>query len=271
MASQPQAFVYDALRTPRGRGKKTGSLYEVKPVDAGGRASSTRCAPRNPGLDPARVDDMVLGVVSPLGDQGGDIAKTAALAAGSPTPWRACRSTGSAPPAWRRSTRPPQKVRSGWDDLILAGGVESMSRVPMGSDGGAWAMDPETELRDPVRAAGHLRRPDRHARGLHPRRRRRATPRGRRQRAGQGVGRRRVRPLGGAGARPHRSGDPRPGRDDPAGDLVGDPRRAAAVVRRDRRAWAASTRWRCRATTGWSGSTTCTPRATPRASWTAPR
>ena len=61
-----------------------------------------------------------------------------------------------------------QKVRSGWDDLVLAGGVESMSRVPMGSDGGAWATDPETQLPARFRAAGHRRGPDRHHRGLLP-------------------------------------------------------------------------------------------------------
>jgi acetyl-CoA C-acetyltransferase len=78
-----EAFVYDAIRTPRGKGKKTGSLHEVKPVDlVVGLLDEIRT--RNPGLDPARVDDIVLGVVTPIGDQGGDIAKTAALAADYP-------------------------------------------------------------------------------------------------------------------------------------------------------------------------------------------
>ena len=163
---QPQAFVYDAIRTPRGRGKKNGSLHEVKPVDlVVGLLDEVRT--RNPGLDPDRVDDVVLGVVTPVGDQGGDIAKTAALAAGLPRDrGRACSSTASAPPAWRPSTRPPSRVRSGWEDLILAGGVESMSRVPMGSDGGAWAMDPRTTCDTSFVPAGHRRRPDRHPRGL---------------------------------------------------------------------------------------------------------
>ena len=76
-----EAFIYDHIRTPRGKGKAVGSLHEVKPVDlVVGLLDEVRT--RNPGLDPARVDDVVLGVVSPLGDQGGDIAKTAALAAG---------------------------------------------------------------------------------------------------------------------------------------------------------------------------------------------
>src|SRR6476619_8341244 len=78
-----EAFVYDAIRTPRGRGKANGSLHEVKPVDlVVGLLDEIK--ERNPSLDPERVDDVVLGVVSPVGEQGGDIAKTAALKAGYP-------------------------------------------------------------------------------------------------------------------------------------------------------------------------------------------
>ena len=78
-----EAFVYDHIRTPRGRGKAVGSLHEVKPVDlVVGLLDELKT--RNPSLDPARVDDVVLGVVTPIGDQGGDIAKTAALKAGYP-------------------------------------------------------------------------------------------------------------------------------------------------------------------------------------------
>ncbi len=145
MASQPQAFVYDALRTPRGRGKKTGSLHEVKPVDlVVGLLDEVRT--RNPGLDPARVDDVVLGVVSPLGDQGGDIAKTAALAAGYPETVAGVQLNRFCASGLEAVNQAAARVRSGFEDLILAGGVESMSRVPMGSDGGAWAMDPATAL-----------------------------------------------------------------------------------------------------------------------------
>ena len=79
----PEAYVYDAIRTPRGRGKATGSLHEVKPISlVVGLIDELRR--RYPELDPATIDDVVLGVVSPLGDQGADIAKTAALAAGLP-------------------------------------------------------------------------------------------------------------------------------------------------------------------------------------------
>ncbi len=140
-----EAFVYDHLRTPRGKGKAAGSLHEVKPVDlAVGLLQEVRR--RNPGLDPARVDDVVLGVVSPLGDQGGDVAKTAALAAGYPETVAGVQLNRFCASGLEAVNQAAQRVRSGFEDLILAGGVESMSRVPMGSDGGAWAMDPATAL-----------------------------------------------------------------------------------------------------------------------------
>jgi acetyl-CoA C-acetyltransferase len=140
---QPQAFVYDALRTPRGKGKATGSLHEVKPVDlVVGLLDEVRT--RNPGLDPERVDDVVLGVVSPLGDQGGDIAKTAALKAGYPETVAGVQLNRFCASGLEAVNQAAARVRSGFEDLVLAGGVESMSRVPMGSDGGPWAMDPAT-------------------------------------------------------------------------------------------------------------------------------
>ncbi len=140
-----EAFVYDHIRTPRGKGKAVGSLHEVKPVDlAVGLLQEVRR--RNPGLDPARVDDVVLGVVSPLGDQGGDVAKTAALAAGYPDTVAGVQLNRFCASGLEAVNQAAQRVRSGFEDLILAGGVESMSRVPMGSDGGAWAMDPATAL-----------------------------------------------------------------------------------------------------------------------------
>ncbi|MBF5030981.1 MULTISPECIES: acetyl-CoA C-acetyltransferase [unclassified Micromonospora] len=137
------AFIYDALRTPRGRGKPTGSLYGVKPVSliTGLIEETLR---RMPGLDPALIDDIVLGVVSPLGDQGADIARTAAVAAGLPDTVAGVQLNRFCASGLEAVNIAAQKVRSGWEDLVLAGGVESMSRVPMGSDGGAWALDPET-------------------------------------------------------------------------------------------------------------------------------
>ncbi len=143
MADVPQAFVYDAIRTPRGKGKKAGSLHEVKPVDlVVGLLDEIKT--RNPSLDPAYVDDVVLGVVTPIGDQGGDIAKTAVLAAGYPETVAGVQLNRFCASGLEAVNQAAARVRSGFEDLVFAGGVESMSRVPMGSDGGAWAMDPRT-------------------------------------------------------------------------------------------------------------------------------
>ncbi|GEL20440.1 acetyl-CoA C-acetyltransferase [Pseudonocardia asaccharolytica] len=143
MSEIPEAYIYDAIRTPRGRGKASGSLYEVKPVSLViGLINEIRT--RFPELDPAVIDDVVLGVVSPIGDQGGDIAKTAAIAAGLPHTVAGVQLNRFCASGLEAVNVAAQKIRSGMEDLVLAGGVESMSRVPMGSDGGAWAMDPET-------------------------------------------------------------------------------------------------------------------------------
>ena len=141
-----EAFVYDHLRTPRGKGKAAGSLHEVKPVDLiVGLLEEVR--ERNPQLDPNRVDDVVLGVVTPVSEQGGDIAKTAALAAGYPETVAGVQLNRFCASGLEAVNQAAGRVRSGFEDLILAGGVESMSRVPMGADGGAWASDPATALR----------------------------------------------------------------------------------------------------------------------------
>ncbi|HEY8050205.1 MAG TPA: acetyl-CoA C-acetyltransferase [Ramlibacter sp.] len=137
-----EAFVYDAIRTPRGKGKKDGSLHEVKPVDL--LAGVLGELQRRNDFDTAQVDDVVMGVVSPIGEQGSVIAKVAALKAG--WDWRCSgmqlnRFCASGLEAVNLAA---QKVRSGWEDIVVAGGVECMSRVPIGSDGGAWSQDPET-------------------------------------------------------------------------------------------------------------------------------
>ncbi len=138
-----EAFVYDAIRTPRGKGKANGSLHGSKPVSlVVGLLEELR--KRNPDLDPSRVEDVILGCVTPVGDQGADIARTAALAAGYETAGPGFQLNRFCASGLEAVNIAAQKVRSGWEDLIIAGGVESMSRVPMGSDGGAWAMDPET-------------------------------------------------------------------------------------------------------------------------------
>ena len=138
-----EAFVFDAIRTPRGKGKANGSLHDTKPIDlVVGLIHETLS--RNPGLDPNRVDDLVLGCVTPVGDQGGDIARAAALKAGLPYTVAGIQINRFCASALEAVNWASMKVASGWEDLVLAGGVEMMSRVPMGADGGAWAMDPET-------------------------------------------------------------------------------------------------------------------------------
>ncbi|MGW9301200.1 acetyl-CoA C-acetyltransferase [Streptomyces cyaneofuscatus] len=140
-----EAFVYDAIRTPRGRGKANGALHGTKPIDlVVGLIHEIRG--RFPDLDPVAIDDIVLGVVSPLGDQGSDIARIAAIAAGLPDSVAGVQENRFCASGLEAVNLAAAKVRSGWEDLVLAGGVESMSRVPMGSDGGAWAMDPMTSF-----------------------------------------------------------------------------------------------------------------------------
>ncbi|MFZ6657558.1 acetyl-CoA C-acetyltransferase [Undibacterium sp. TJN19] len=139
-----EAYLFDAPRTPRGKGKKEGSLHSVKPISL--LSGLMQDMQQRLSLDTSLIDDVVLGCVTPVGDQGADIAKTAALAAG--WDWKVAgvqlnRFCASGLEAVNLAA---QKVRSGWEDLVVAGGVESMSRVPMGSDGGAWAADPQTSM-----------------------------------------------------------------------------------------------------------------------------
>ena len=141
-----EAFVYDHIRTPRGKGKAAGSLHEVKPVDlAVGLLEEIKV--RNPSLDLNGVDDVILGVVSPVGEQGGDIAKTAALAAGYPDTVAGVQLNRFCASGLEAVNQAASRVRGGFEELIFAGGVESMSNVPMGSDGGAWAQDPATAFK----------------------------------------------------------------------------------------------------------------------------
>ena len=134
-------YIYDAVRTPRSKGKSTGTLHEVKPIDlAAGLLVELQ---RRHDLDTSYVDDVVMGCVSPIGEQGSDVAKMVVQNA----QWdesvpgvqldRFCASGLEA------VNIAAQKIASGWEDLVVAGGVESMSRVPMGSNGGAMASDPE--------------------------------------------------------------------------------------------------------------------------------
>ena len=140
-----EAFIYDTVRTPRGRGKSSGSLHEVKPVSlVGGLLTSLQ--ERHANLVSNEVDDVILGCVTPVGDQGADIARTAVLASGFGEQVAGVSLNRFCASGLEAVNQAAARVRSGWEDLIVAGGVESMSRVPMASDGGALAMDPETAL-----------------------------------------------------------------------------------------------------------------------------
>ncbi|MFV5508927.1 acetyl-CoA C-acetyltransferase [Acinetobacter sp. 197] len=139
-----EAYIIDAIRTPRGKGKKDGSLYQVKPISLlTGLLNELQARHQ---FDTAKVDDIVLGCVTPIGDQGADIAKTAAIAAGWDNDVAGVQINRFCASGLEAVNLAAQKVRSGWEDLVVAGGVESMSRVPMGSDGGPWALDPETNM-----------------------------------------------------------------------------------------------------------------------------
>jgi len=137
-----EAFVFDAIRTPRGKGKKDGSLHEVKPINL--LAGLLTELQRRNDFDTAQVDDIVMGIVSPVGEQGSVLPKVAALKAGWDFQCAGVQLNRFCASGLEAVNMAAQKVRSGWEDLVVAGGVESMSRVPIGSDGGAWAMDPET-------------------------------------------------------------------------------------------------------------------------------
>ena len=139
-----EAYIIDAIRTPRGKGKKDGSLYEVKPITL--LITLLNELKDRHQLDTSKVDDIVLGCVTPIGDQGADIAKTAAIAAGWDNDVAGVQINRFCASGLEAVNMAAQKVRSGWEDLVVAGGVESMSRVPMGSDGGPWALDPETNI-----------------------------------------------------------------------------------------------------------------------------
>jgi acetyl-CoA C-acetyltransferase len=139
-----EAFIFDALRTPRGKGKKDGALYSVKPVDL--VAGLLKALQARNGLDTSQVDDIVLGCVTPVGDQGADIAKTAAMVADWDVSVSGVQLNRFCASGLEAVNLGAMKVRSGFEDLVVVGGVESMSRVPMGSDGGAWVMDPATNM-----------------------------------------------------------------------------------------------------------------------------
>ncbi|MBK5530961.1 acetyl-CoA C-acetyltransferase [Pseudomonas sp. TH06] len=139
-----QALIFDALRTPRGKGKADGALHSVKPVNL--VAGLLTALQQRTSLDTSQVDDVVLGCVTPIGDQGSDIAKTAVQVADWDVSVAGVQINRFCASGLEAVNLGAMKVRSGFEDLVVVGGVESMSRVPMGSDGGAWALDPQTNL-----------------------------------------------------------------------------------------------------------------------------
>ena len=136
-----EAYIFDALRTPRGKGKATGSLYECKPIDL--MVTVLNALQQRQNLDTKEVDDVIIGCVTPVADQGADIAKAGLLYAGWDETVPGMQVNRFCASGLEAVNLAAMKVRSGWEDLIVAGGVESMSRVPMESDGGALLFDPE--------------------------------------------------------------------------------------------------------------------------------
>ncbi|QQD51935.1 acetyl-CoA C-acetyltransferase [Pseudomonas fluorescens BBc6R8] len=139
-----QALIFDAIRTPRGKGKADGALHSVKPVNL--VAGLLTALQQRTDLDTRQVDDIVLGCVTPIGDQGADIAKTAALVADWDISVAGVQINRFCASGLEAVNLGAMKVRSGFEDLVVVGGVESMSRVPMGRDGGAWVLDPQTNM-----------------------------------------------------------------------------------------------------------------------------
>ena len=139
-----EALIYEAIRTPRAKGKANGELHEVKPIDLVVNLLDEMKTRTD--IDTACVDDIVLGCVSPVGEQGSDIAKIAAQKAGWAIDVPGMQLNRFCASGLEAVNIAAQKVASGWEDLVIAGGVESMSRVPMGSDSGPMATDPETNF-----------------------------------------------------------------------------------------------------------------------------
>jgi acetyl-CoA C-acetyltransferase len=139
------AFIYDAIRTPRSKGKPGGSLYQVKPVDLG--AGLLRELQHRHDLDTARVDDVIMGCVTPVGEQGSDIAKMIVQNADWDESVAGVQLDRFCASGLEAVNSAAAKIASGWEHLVVAGGIECMSRVPMGSNGGPMGGDPGFSLK----------------------------------------------------------------------------------------------------------------------------
>ncbi len=140
-----EAYIYDAVRTPRGKGKSDGALHEITPVALATQVLEA-VRDRN-GLDGGEVEDVAMGCVSPVGEQGAVVTRTAVLNAGYPETTSGIQVNRFCASGLEAVNIAAAKVKAGEVDLAIGGGVESMSRVPMGSDGGAWPTDPTTAFK----------------------------------------------------------------------------------------------------------------------------
>ena len=140
-----EAFVYDTVRTPRGRGKSDGSLHEVQPIQL--LTSVLKSIQERNQLDTRFVDDVIMGCVTPVGEQGADIARTAVIEAGYAESVAGVQLNRFCSSGLEAINQAAAYVMSGQVDMVIAGGVESMSRVPMGTDGGALFMNPQIVAR----------------------------------------------------------------------------------------------------------------------------
>jgi len=142
----PDAFIYDAVRTPRGRGKSDGALHEVTALNLAAQALSA-IRERNKLNDPEAVDDVVLGCVDPVGEAGGDIARVAAIMSGFGDKVPGIQINRFCASGLDAVNFAAAQVMAGQHDMTIGGGVESMSRVGIGASGGAWPVDPSIALK----------------------------------------------------------------------------------------------------------------------------
>ncbi len=141
----PDAYIFDHVRTPRGKGKKDGSLHEATPVQLAAQMLEA-IRGRNKGLDTREIEDVILGCVTPVGEQGTNIARAAVLTAGYDESVPGVQINRFCASGLEAVNMAAAKVMSGQSPMAIGGGVESMSRVPMASDGGAWPVDPAVAM-----------------------------------------------------------------------------------------------------------------------------
>ena len=140
----PEAYIYDAVRTPRGRGKPDGSLYEVPAVDLA--ITALKAIQERNHLPPVMIEDVVLGCVDPIGEAGGDIARAAALGAGFGKEVPGVQINRFCASGLEAVNFAAAQVMSGMKEMAIGGGVESMSRIGMAASGGAWPVDPKLAI-----------------------------------------------------------------------------------------------------------------------------